>query len=174
MAEREEAEPGQGVFVSYWRPAGRGAGWLPVGQSVSRLCLCQWPPPTQPCCGCWSIPQPPPSPFHLAEGGASPCSHHPQAGRAVLQGSIALEEEEIKTGEISKQGFPRPVCLNTALHHQRTKREVLTFDPRREPAGFFEILGNPPRHKPVCCPLPGFMAAQTDNDKNSTESRQKK
>lgn len=99
---------------------------------------------------CFSIPQilPP-----LAWSSVS-CKCHSQAGRAVLQGSLALEEEEKWD---TKQGFCCPCFLNTALQNQWTEKEGLTFDLWW--GGQICVL-NQSFQELVCCPLPGFMAAR--------------
>lgn len=96
----EEAEPDhvdrRFKFVSRWsfpdqRWNKNKKSWLASCWPES-VFLCLGPPSLlQPYWGCWTIPQilPPP----LAGGGVSPQSHL-QAGRAVLHGSLALEEEE--------------------------------------------------------------------------------
>lgn len=62
------------------------AGVALASRWTERVCLC----PTQPCCGCWSIPQLPPPLLHTQSWPrgvvARDLQYHSLVGRAVLQG----------------------------------------------------------------------------------------
>lgn len=126
--------------------------------------LCLGPPSLlQPYWGCWTIPQilPPP----LAGGGVSPQSHL-QAGRAVLHGSLALEEEEKWD---FKQGFFSSLFYSI--------QRFIISEPKRRiwpltSSGCGQtVIQTDPFQKLVCCPLPGVMAARQTT---TTQSRRRK